>query len=43
MSYQVGGYTLLVPKAEIEILDIPVEQAMRFVLTAGIRRQQPAD
>jgi uncharacterized membrane protein len=42
MSYQIGGYTLLVRKAEVEILDIPVEQAMRFVLTAGIRRQQPS-
>ncbi len=43
MSYQVGGYTLLVPKTDVEVLDIPVEQAMRFVLTAGIRRQRPAD
>ncbi|MCR9259278.1 MAG: DUF502 domain-containing protein [Pseudomonadaceae bacterium] len=43
MSYQVGGYTVLVSKADVEILDIPVEQAMRFVLTAGIRRQRPAD
>jgi uncharacterized membrane protein len=39
MSYQVGGYTLLVPKAQVEFLDVPAEQAMRFVLTAGIRRQ----
>ncbi|XOV83290.1 MAG: DUF502 domain-containing protein [bacterium] len=42
MSYQVGGYTLLVPRSQVEILDIPVEQAMRFVLTAGIRRQPTA-
>lgn len=40
MSYQIGGYTLLVPKAQVQLLDIPVEQAMRFVLTAGIKRQK---
>lgn len=42
MSYQIGGYTLLVPKAQVQLLDIPVEQAMRFVLTAGIKRQKSA-
>jgi uncharacterized membrane protein len=42
MSYQIGGYTLLVPKAQVQLLDIPVEQAMRFVLTAGIKRQKTA-
>lgn len=41
MSYQVGGYTILVPKNQVQILDIPVEQAMRFVLTAGIKRRHP--
>lgn len=40
MSYQIGGYTLLVPKAQVQLLDIPVEQAMRFVLTAGIKRKK---
>ncbi|MEW6673324.1 MAG: DUF502 domain-containing protein [Thermodesulfobacteriota bacterium] len=36
MSYQIGGYTVLVPKASVEPLDISFEDAMRFVLTAGI-------
>ncbi len=36
MSYQIGGYTVLVPRARIEPLDIPVEAAMRLVLTGGI-------
>ncbi len=36
MSYMVGGYTILVPKDDIRILDITREEAMRFVLTAGI-------
>ncbi len=36
MSYQIGGYTALLPRARIEPLDIPVEAAMRLVLTGGI-------
>jgi len=36
MSYQIGGYTALVPRSRIEPLDIPVEAAMRLVLTGGI-------
>lgn len=38
MSYQVGGYLLYLPKSQLEPLDIPVEQAMRQVLTAHIKR-----
>ncbi len=38
MSYQIGGFTLLVPRDKVELLDMPVEAAMRFVLTAGIQR-----
>jgi len=36
MSYMVGGYTLLVPRNEVRILDMSRDEAMRFVLTAGI-------
>ena len=36
MSYQIGGYTALLPRSRIETLDIPVEAAMRLVLTGGI-------
>ena len=36
MSYQIGGYTALVPRSCVEPLDIPVEAAMRLVLTGGI-------
>jgi uncharacterized membrane protein len=36
MSYQIGGYTALLPRARIEPLAIPVETAMRMVLTGGI-------
>lgn len=36
MSYMVGGYTLLVPRDDIRVLDMSRDEAMRFVLTAGI-------
>lgn len=36
MSYQIGGYTALVPRAMLEPLDVTMEQAMQFVMTAGI-------
>jgi uncharacterized membrane protein len=42
MSYGLGGYTLLVDKADIEPVDISVEKAMSLSLTAWIKvdRQQ---
>lgn len=36
MSYQIGGYTIYVPKDVIFPIDLPVEDAMRLVLTAGL-------
>jgi uncharacterized membrane protein len=36
MSYQIGGYTALVPRSRVAPLDIPVEAAMRLVLTGGV-------
>lgn len=36
MSYQIGGYTLVLPRSRIEPLDLPVETAMRLVLTGGM-------
>jgi uncharacterized membrane protein len=36
MSYQIGGYTALLPRSRIEPLDMSVEAAMRLVLTGGI-------
>lgn len=36
MSYQIGGYTLYLPKSELQILDMPVETAMRMVLTGAM-------
>jgi uncharacterized membrane protein len=36
MSYQIGGYTLYLPRSLVEPLDMSVEDAMRFTLTAGM-------
>ena len=36
MSYMVGGYTLLVPRSDLRPLEMTRDEAMRFVLTAGI-------
>ena len=36
MSYQIGGYTLLLPRERVEPLDLSVETAMRVVLTGGM-------
>ena len=36
MSYMVGGYTILVPRSELRPLQMTRDEAMRFILTAGI-------
>ncbi|MCL4759134.1 MAG: DUF502 domain-containing protein [Rhodocyclaceae bacterium] len=36
MSYMIGGYALLVPRRDLRPLDMSMEQAMRFILTAGV-------
>lgn len=36
MSYQLGGFTVMVPKARIRPVDMTVDQAMQFVLTAAV-------
>ncbi|AYE48745.1 DUF502 domain-containing protein [Priestia megaterium NCT-2] len=35
-TFQVAGFTFLIPKEEIEWLDIKPEEAMKFVLSGGI-------
>ena len=39
MSYQIGGYTLYLPRDRIEPTDLTVEAAMCIVLTGGIQTQ----
>jgi len=36
MSYQIGGYTVMLPRERIERLDMPLEDAMRYAVTAGV-------
>ncbi len=40
MSYQIGGYTLFLPRSALTPLDIPFEQAMRLVLTGAVSKQR---
>ena len=40
MSYQIGGYTLMVPEDRVSPLDIGVEDAMRVILTASVRSRR---
>ncbi|MDA0791832.1 MAG: DUF502 domain-containing protein, partial [Proteobacteria bacterium] len=39
MSYQLGGYMLALDKSRLTKLDMSVEDALRHVITAGIRRK----
>lgn len=36
MSYMIGGFTVLVPREDISECNMSMDEAMRFVLTAGI-------
>lgn len=36
MSYMIGGYALLVPRNALRPLDMSMDEAMRFILTAGV-------
>jgi uncharacterized membrane protein len=38
MSYQIGGYTVLLPRSYLTPVDMGMEEAMRFLITAGLSR-----
>ncbi|MES0874014.1 DUF502 domain-containing protein [Sinimarinibacterium thermocellulolyticum] len=40
MSYQIGGYTVLLPRRCLTPLDMGFEDAMRLVITAGLSRPE---
>lgn len=42
MSYQIGGFTYIVPKASVTPVDMTVEEAMRFAMTAGVSSEPPS-
>jgi uncharacterized membrane protein len=37
MSYQVGGYTVILPRDAVREVDMSREDAMKFILTAGLK------
>ncbi len=47
MSYGIGGYTVYLPKAQVEPLDMSIEDAMRITLSGGVsaknERKDPPD
>ena len=43
MSYQIGGFTLIMPKDRIQPVDMTMDQAMRFALTAGVTSRKDED
>ena len=40
MSYGIGGYTVYLPKAQVEPLDMSLEDAMRLTLIGGVSRSE---
>ncbi len=43
MSYQIGGYTLFLPRSALTPIEIPFETAMRLVLTGGISQKRDSE
>lgn len=43
MSYQIGGYTLALDKARLQPVDMSVEEALKYAVTAGIRKSEGAE
>jgi len=41
MSYQLGGFTVHVPRSCVTPLDVPADHAMRAVLTGGALQSEP--
>lgn len=43
MSYQIGGFTVYLPRTQVETVDMPVEDAMRIILMAGLSQANGAN
>ena len=41
LSYQIGGFTVFLPRSRLRRLDMGIEEAMRWVLTAGVSPGKP--
>ena len=42
MSYQIGGYTVILPVSYLTPVNMSMEDAMRFLITAGLSRDEGA-
>lgn len=40
LSYMIGGYAVLMPRSAVRPMDMSMEEAMRFTLTAGVKRSE---
>ncbi|KPL11734.1 hypothetical protein AMJ85_03175 [candidate division BRC1 bacterium SM23_51] len=40
MSYQIGGFTAMLPRSAVERVDMTVQDAVRFAMTAGMSSPQ---
>jgi len=43
MSYGIGGFAVLVPRSATRPLNMSLEDAMRFTLTAGVTRDSRSE
>lgn len=41
MSYQIGGYTVLLPRSAIEPVNMSMQEAMKFAVTGGMKAKAP--
>ena len=39
MAFNLGGYTLYVDRDEVTPVDMPVEEAMTFIVSGGVSKQ----
>jgi uncharacterized membrane protein len=39
-TFQIAGITLLIPKSQVEIIDVKPEDAMKFILSGGMTSNQ---
>lgn len=42
MSYNIGGYTVYLPRSCVKRIDMPAEDAMRMIVTAGLSKSSKA-
>ena len=41
MSYQIGGYTVMLPRSAIEPVNMSMQDAMKFAVTGGMKAKVP--